>query len=316
MSQMDVFVAVLGDDERRLIKDVISESAESILLLVCVGDGGVRKTLRKAMLYFSAQSIDPNRDVCKAFHTASTLSSRLRTPLTAASPYAQRALYHTSLLLFAFQEQSFTVVVCRTVEYTTETFLRLTDGAAAVLGCHIPSVRLYIEETTCNSIDLGLLAAEARASKENLSCCCVDHKEHVSCGARFQDKLAYDIHGNCTSIMGEAANALLLGFRVMPPLADGDALYRSVYPSPRTVGYADLGLRFAEGGTELPRASGSRILDWDLCYKELQQENARAVGRGTLAALERDNSDLCLRCDYLEARLQHTCGDFATAKLP
>ncbi|AYU80478.1 hypothetical protein LdCL_280037400 [Leishmania donovani] len=71
----------------------------------------------------------------------------------------------------------------------------------------------------------------------------------------------------------------------------------------------DLGLRFAEGGTELPRASGSRILDWDLCYKELQQENARAVGRGTLAALERDNSDLCLRCDYLEARLQHTCGD-------
>ncbi|CAC9505991.1 hypothetical_protein [Leishmania infantum] len=124
---------------------------------------------------------------------ASTLSSRLRTPLTAASPYAQRALYRTSLLLFAFQDQSFTVVVCRTVEYTTETFLRLTDGAAAVLGCHIPSVGLYIEETTCNSIDLGLLAAEARASKENLSCCCVDHKEHVSCGARFQDVRAWPL---------------------------------------------------------------------------------------------------------------------------
>lgn len=199
----------------------------------------------------------------------STLSSRLITALTAACPCAQRALYHTSLLLFAFQGQRFTVVVCRTVEYTTETFPCLTDGVAAVFDCHVPSVGLNIQrETAWNSIDLGLLAAEARASKEKLSCCCVGDKEHVSCGVRFQDvrawslineknhfsapewglysmsldprltvgeKLAYDIHGNYTSIMGGAANASPLGFCVMPPLVTVTRC--TVAPTLRTVGY-------------------------------------------------------------------------------
>lgn len=70
-----------------------------------------------------------------------------------------------------------------------------------------------------------------------------------------------------------------------------------------------LGLRFVEVGIELPRASRSRILHWELCSKELQQENAQAVENGTATAPERDSSNLCIRCDYLEARLEHMCGD-------
>lgn len=70
MSQMDFFfAAVLGDDERGLIKDVISESAESILLVAFVGDRGVGKMLHTAMLSFSAESTNPNRDVCNAVHS-------------------------------------------------------------------------------------------------------------------------------------------------------------------------------------------------------------------------------------------------------
>ncbi|CAJ1030402.1 hypothetical protein Q4I30_005520 [Leishmania utingensis] len=79
-------------------------------------------------------------------------------------------------------------------------------------------------------------------------------------------------------------------------------------PNYRIVLGKHLAFRFVEVGTELPRASDSRILDWELCSKEFRQERVQAVERGAAAALVHDNSGLQARCEDLEARLQHACG--------
>lgn len=414
MAQTDFFVAVSGDaeraarfgaecrfrsdDEQGLIKEVIGQSAESILLLAFVEDSAVGKALCKAMFSFFAESINPNPDVYTQFKVsfveekASDLIQYRCERLgdIDAVVEAENGAHDCSSICatnvvpqaasFMFLEQRLTVVVCSGPSYTAESLERLVDNAAAMVGCRVVSVGFYVPKAAmCNSIDLDALAVEARAFRESIARRPVGIDERVSSRVRLQDvrawslmvcetnhfspiqpgpyflslnpqpvvgeKLAHYIHEERTYIVGEGTNASPLDFCVMPPLADGDALHRSIYsphcrvrreglevwlkpecgmtyvngkllaeetrlvPNDRVILGKQLAFRYAEVGTELPRTTASRILDWELCAKEFRQENGRVVEKGTAAALERDNVDLRARCNELETRLQHTRGD-------
>ncbi|KAK7195058.1 hypothetical protein NESM_000428600 [Novymonas esmeraldas] len=414
MSQTDFFVAVSGnaeragrfgehcrfrsDDEPRLIKDVIQDGSESLLLLAFVEDSGIGKALCKAMFSFFAESVKSPEEVYTQFkvsfveekandliqYRCERLGDIDAVVEAENGAHACCSICATNVVpqesSFAFVEQRLTVVVCCAADYTAESLLRLTDDAAAMVGCRVTSVGLYVpKKTMCGSVDLDLLAAAARVLQERLASHSVGKEERVSSRVRLQDvrawslminerhhfspveagpyfislnprlvvgeKLAHHIHEDRTYIVGEGTNASPVDFCVMPTLADGDALHRSVYsphcrvrreaaavwlkpecgmtyvngkliaeetplqPNDRIILGKQLAFRFVVVGQEPPTTRESRILDWELCSKEFRQESARVVERGTVAALERDNVDLRGRCDDLEAQLQHARGD-------
>ncbi|KAG5474888.1 hypothetical protein LSCM4_04068 [Leishmania orientalis] len=128
--------------------------------------------------------------------------------------------------------------------------------------------------------------------KQEYYCICLNPQLIVG------EKLVHYVHERRSYIIGEETGASLLGFCVMPPLADGDTLHRSVYSahgrehlqrgaarlkpecgttyvhneliiqktpmllSGCTILGNQLAFRFGEVGAEVPRARKLRILDW------------------------------------------------------
>jgi hypothetical protein len=414
MTSTDFFVAVSGEqeraapfgsacrfisnDEQSLIKEVISQSAESILVLAFVEDKCVGKALCKAMFSFFAESINPSKDVYTQFKVSfveekanDLIQYRCeRLGDIDAVIEAEDGAHDCSSICatnvvpneasFLFVERRLTVMVCTAAEYNADKLLRITENAAVMVGCCVTSVGFYIpKEVMCSCINLEELAKEGERFKEVVARRSIGHEERVSSRVRLQDvrawslmineknhfsavepgpyfvslnsqlvvgeKLAHYIPEERTYIVGESTNASPVDFCVMPPVADDDALHRSVY-SPhcrlRREGYAvylkpecgmtylngkliaeeqllqhndriilgkQLAFRFVMIGTEVPKSPDSRILDWELCSKEFRRENERAVESGTQAALEQSNSELRARCEELSGLLDSTRGD-------
>ncbi|KPI86548.1 hypothetical protein ABL78_4371 [Leptomonas seymouri] len=414
MPSTDFFVAICGEperaapfgaacrfisrDEQNVIKKVVSQSAESILLLAFVGENSFGKALCKAMFSFFAESVDPSKDVYTQFkvsfveeNTRSLIQYRCeRLSDIDAVIEAEEGAHNCSSICatnvvpketsFLFVEQQLTVMLCTANEYSTDELVKITENAAAMVGCRVASVGFYIpKEVMCSSINLVELAKQGDRFMEVVSQRIIGHTERVPSRVRLQDvrawslmineknhfsavepgpyfislnpqlvvgeKLAHYVPEDRTYIVGENTNASPLDFCVMPPVADGDALHRSVY-SPhvrlRRVGYAvyvkpecgmtylngkllaeeqllqhndriilgkQLAFRFVIVGTEMPKTPDSRILDWELCSKEFRRENERVVKSGVQAALKQSNSELRARCAELEGLLENARGN-------
>lgn len=228
MATTDFFVAVAGEaeraalfgadcrfthtDENSLIKDVISQSAESIILLAFVDDSSLGKELCKAMFSFFAESISPSKDVythfkvsfveekacdviqyrCERLGDINAVIEAEDGAHSCASICATNIVPRESSFLFV--EQRLTLVLCTAAEYTADKLARLTDEAAVMMGCRVASVGLYIpKEVMCGISKLAEFAAEAGRLKESVAHRAIGHEERVSSRERLQDVRAWSL---------------------------------------------------------------------------------------------------------------------------
>ncbi|KPA85062.1 hypothetical protein ABB37_01479 [Leptomonas pyrrhocoris] len=414
MSSTDFFVAISGEparaapfgaacrfnspDEQSVVKDVLNQSAERILLLAFVVDKSVGKALCRAMFTYFAECIDPSKNVYVQFNvsfveekTNSLIQYRCeRLGDIDAVIEAEGGAHDCSSICatrvvpketsFVFVEQRLTVMLCTASEYNSDKLMHVTENAAAMVGCQIGSVGFYIpRDVMCSPVNLEELAKEGELFRELVSRRTIGHEERVSSRVRLQDvrawslmineknhfsavepgpylvslnpqlvvgeKLAHYVMEELTYMVGDSGNASPVDFCVMPPVADGDALHRSVY-SPhcrlRREGYAvyikpecgmtyvngkliaeeqllhhndriilgkQLAFRFVIVGTEVPKNPDSRILDWELCSKEFRRESERVIESGIRSALETNNNELRARCEELEGLLENARGN-------
>lgn len=228
MSSTDFFVAVSGEqeraapfgaecrfishDEQSLIKDVINQSTESVLLLAFVEDKSIGKALCKAMFSFFAESISPSRDVYTQFKVSfvdekanDLIQYRCeRLGDIDAVIEAEDGVHDCSSICatnvvpkessFLFVEQRLTVMLCTAAEYSADKLVRITENAAVMVGCRVVSVGFYIpKEVMCSSISLTELANEAERFKEVVSRRTIGHEERVPSRARLQDVRAWSL---------------------------------------------------------------------------------------------------------------------------
>lgn len=300
VSATDFFVAVCEDatsavefhsdvrykaaDEQELISQVLDGQSDSLLLLAFVENKAVGQSLSKAMYGYFAESIHQPKDVytqysisfvdegssskdiiqyrCERFGDIDAVIEAEDGANTSSCICATHvAPSHSG---FNFLEKRLIVVTCTEPDYSVEGLINLTDSTAAIIGCHVSSIGLYIpRQSKRSAMSLSKLVERVPLYKASVTCRSVGRAERVPTRTRLQDvrawshmigerrhfapvtpgpyfislnpqltvgeKLAHCILDGTTYIVGDATNASPLDFNVMPLVDDCDEKHRSIY---------------------------------------------------------------------------------------